>query len=135
MHVNEILFYMRFSVIIGVASETLNDWADEEAGLEAVQKILDSLDDIHALQDSYADEDILRDMLTDNRLCALLQVTVIVVLPCTVHTHIIFSLHRIKKNRVKEFFYLFVNQLYFVYCHIYFQICMRTHPHYIMINI
>lgn len=61
-------------VTIGIASETLNDWADEEAGLEAVQRVLDSLDDIHALQDEYVDDDVLRDMLTDNRLCALLQV-------------------------------------------------------------
>ncbi|XP_031630042.1 peripheral plasma membrane protein CASK isoform X2 [Contarinia nasturtii] len=61
------------SVTIGVASETLNDWADEEAGLEAVQRVLDSLDDIHALQDEFLDEDVLRDMLMDNRLCVLLQ--------------------------------------------------------------
>lgn len=61
-------------VTVGIASETLNEWADEEAGLEAVQRVLDSLDDIHALQDEYVDEDILRDMLTDNRLSALLQV-------------------------------------------------------------
>lgn len=60
---------------IGVASETLNDWADEEAGLEAVQRVLDSLDDIHALQDEYVDEHVLRDMLSDNRLSALLQVS------------------------------------------------------------
>lgn len=52
----------------------MNDWADEEAGLEAVQRVLDSLDDIHALQDEYVDEDVLSDMLCDNRLCALLQV-------------------------------------------------------------
>lgn len=62
------------AVTIGIASETLNDWADEEAGLEAVQRVLDSLDDIHALQDEYVDEDVLRDMLSDNRLSALLQV-------------------------------------------------------------
>lgn len=67
-------FFFQFAVTIGIASETLNDWADEEAGLEAVQRVLDSLDDIHALQDEYVDEDILRDMLTDNRLSALLQV-------------------------------------------------------------
>lgn len=55
--------------------------------MEAVQKILDSLDDIHALQDSYADEDILRDMLTDNGLCALLQVN---------------SINRIKNEKKKH---------------------------------
>lgn len=54
----------------------MNDWADEEAGLEAVQRVLDSLDDIHALQENdYVDEHVLRDMLSDNRLCALLQVS------------------------------------------------------------
>lgn len=63
-----------YVVTIGIASETLNDWADEEAGLEAVQRVLDSLDDIHALQDEYVDEYVLRDMLSDNRLSALLQV-------------------------------------------------------------
>lgn len=63
-----------WTVTVGIASETLNDWADEEAGLEAVQRVLDSLDDIHALQDEYVDEHVLRSMLTDNRLAALLQV-------------------------------------------------------------
>lgn len=71
---NSISFHLQ-TVTIGIASETLNDWADEEAGLEAVQRVLDSLDDIHALQDEYVDEHILRDMLSDNRLCALLQVS------------------------------------------------------------
>lgn len=69
-----IIIIIHLSVTIGVASETLNDWADEEAGLEAVQRVLDSLDDIHALQDEYVDEHVLRDMLSDNRLSALLQV-------------------------------------------------------------
>lgn len=59
---------------IGTASESLNEWADEEAGIEAVQKILDSLDDIHALQDNYIDPDLLRDMLRDNKLHDLLRV-------------------------------------------------------------
>lgn len=63
-----------FAVIVGIASETLNDWADEEAGLEAVQRILDSMDDIHALQDLYVDEDVISEMLVDGRLHALLQV-------------------------------------------------------------
>lgn len=65
---------MSSSVTIGIASETLNDWADEEAGLEAVQRVLDSLDDIHALQDLYVDDGVLHEMLTDPRLSALLQV-------------------------------------------------------------
>lgn len=65
-----------FSVTVGIASETLNDWADEEAGLEAVQRVLDSLDDIHALQDPYVDPDVLHSMLKDIKLHALLQVSV-----------------------------------------------------------
>lgn len=64
-----------FSVIVGIASETLNDWADEEAGLEAVQRVLDSMDDIHALQDLYVDKDVIDEMLSDTKLHALLQVT------------------------------------------------------------
>lgn len=63
------------SVTVGIASETLNDWADEEAGLEAVQRVLDSLDDIHALQDPYVDPDVLNGMLKDIKLHALLQVS------------------------------------------------------------
>ncbi|XP_037910081.1 peripheral plasma membrane protein CASK-like [Hermetia illucens] len=58
---------------IGTASESLNEWADEEAGLEAVQRILDSLDDIYALQDAFVDPEVLRDMLRDVKLHALLQ--------------------------------------------------------------
>lgn len=59
---------------VGTASESLNEWADEEAGLEAVERVLDSLDDIHALQDAYVDPDILNEMLRDDKLHALLQV-------------------------------------------------------------
>lgn len=80
--IHTLIVYIVFSILfrlqtvtIGIASETLNDWADEEAGLEAVQRVLDSLDDIHALQDEYVDEHVLRDMLSDNRLSALLQVS------------------------------------------------------------
>lgn len=62
------------TVVVGIAAETLNDWADDEAGLEAVQRILDSLDDIHALQDGFVDPDVLHDMLRDHKLHALLQV-------------------------------------------------------------
>lgn len=69
------------TVAIGTASETLNEWADEEAGIEAVQKILDSLDDIHALQDNYIDPDLLRDMLRDNKLHDLLRVRKIFLAP------------------------------------------------------
>ncbi|XP_055381359.1 peripheral plasma membrane protein CASK-like [Condylostylus longicornis] len=58
---------------IGTASESLNEWADEEAGLEAVQKVLDSLDDIYALQDAFIDPEVLRDMLRDTKLHQLLQ--------------------------------------------------------------
>ncbi|XP_055686221.1 peripheral plasma membrane protein CASK isoform X2 [Lutzomyia longipalpis] len=61
------------SMAVGTASESLNEWADEEAGLEAVQKVLDSLDDIHALQDLFVDPDVLRDILRDTRLHTLLQ--------------------------------------------------------------
>lgn len=60
---------------VGAASESLNEWADEEAGLEAVQKVLDSLDDIHALQDTYVDQDVLKDMLRDTKLHELLRVS------------------------------------------------------------
>lgn len=59
---------------IGNASEILNEWADEDAGIEAVQRILDCLDDIYALQDSHADPDVLRDMLRDTRLHQFLHV-------------------------------------------------------------
>lgn len=64
-------------MVVGIASETLNDWADDEAGLEAVQKVLDSLDDIHAMQDPYVDPDVLNGMLRDTKLHALLQVSCI----------------------------------------------------------
>lgn len=61
---------------VGTASESLNEWADEEAGLEAVQMVLDSLDDIHALQDAFVDQDVLIEMLRDVKLHALLQVII-----------------------------------------------------------
>ncbi|XP_040164457.1 peripheral plasma membrane protein CASK isoform X5 [Anopheles arabiensis] len=61
------------SMAIGAASESLNEWADEEAGLEAIQKILDSLDDIIALQDANCDPDMLAGMLRDVKLHELLQ--------------------------------------------------------------
>lgn len=67
-----LLFYI---VAIGTASESLNEWADEDAGIEAVQKILDTLDDVAALQDTEIDPDVLISMLRDNRLHALLQVS------------------------------------------------------------
>lgn len=63
------------AVAIGRASEILNEWADEEAGLEAVQRILDSMDDIHALQDPFVDVDVLNEMLRDTKLHELLQVS------------------------------------------------------------
>lgn len=63
------------AVQIGTASETLSEWADEEAGLEAVQKVVDSLDDIYALQDPLVEADVLRDILRDDRLHMLLQVS------------------------------------------------------------
>lgn len=47
---------------------------DDEAGLEAVQKVVDSLDDIYALQDPLVEPDVLRDILRDDRLHMLLQV-------------------------------------------------------------
>lgn len=61
------------SIQIGTASETLSEWADDEAGLEAVQKIVDSLDDVYALQDPLVEPDVLRDILRDDRLHMLLQ--------------------------------------------------------------
>lgn len=54
-----------------------NAVADEEAGLEAVQTVLDSLDDIHALQDAFVDQDVLMEMLRDVKLHALLQVNIV----------------------------------------------------------
>lgn len=59
---------------IGAASESLNEWADEDAGIEAVQKILDTLDDVAALQDTEIDPDVLISMLRDNKLHMMLQV-------------------------------------------------------------
>lgn len=52
----------------------LNEWADEDAGIEAVQRILDALDDVSALQDTQIDPDVLISMLRDGRLHGLLQV-------------------------------------------------------------
>lgn len=42
--------------------------------MEAVQKVVDSLDDIYALQDPLVEADVLRDILRDDRLHMLLQV-------------------------------------------------------------
>lgn len=61
-------------VAIGTATESLNEWADEDAGIEAVQKILDTLDDVAALQDTEIDPDVLISMLRDNKLHTMLQV-------------------------------------------------------------
>lgn len=69
-----LLFVFYQSVAIGAASESLNEWADEDAGIEAVQKILDTLDDIAALQDTQIDPDVLISMLRDNKLHMMLQV-------------------------------------------------------------
>lgn len=55
----------------------MTEWADEEAGLEAVEKVVDSLDDIYALQDPLVETDVLRDILRDDRLHMLLQVRVV----------------------------------------------------------
>lgn len=52
----------------------MSEWADEEAGLEAVQKVVDSLDDIYALQNPLVEQDVMRDILRDDRLHMLLQV-------------------------------------------------------------
>lgn len=70
------VYVLYILVGIGAAAESLNEWADEEAGQEAVQRVLDSLDDIHALQDAHVDQDVLIEMLRDVRLHALLQVLV-----------------------------------------------------------
>ncbi|XP_067618435.1 peripheral plasma membrane protein CASK isoform X1 [Eurosta solidaginis] len=61
------------SMPVASASDMLNEWADEEAGIEAVQRILDCLDDIYALQDSNVDPDVLREMLRDGRFHQFLQ--------------------------------------------------------------
>lgn len=60
--------------IATTSSDMLSEWADEEAGIEAVQRILDCLDDIYALLDAHVDSDVLRDMLRDTRLHQFLQV-------------------------------------------------------------
>jgi hypothetical protein len=68
-------FPLMFSLVaVGTASECLNEWADEDAGIEAVQKILDTLDDVAALQDNEVDPDVLISMLRDNKLHQMLQV-------------------------------------------------------------
>lgn len=59
---------------IGAASECMNEWADEDAGIEAVQRIADTLDDIAALQDPEVDPDVLISMLRDTKLHELLKV-------------------------------------------------------------
>lgn len=59
---------------VASASDMLNEWADEEAGIEAVQRVLDCLDDIYALQDSNVDPEVLLEMLRDGRLHQFLQV-------------------------------------------------------------
>ncbi|XP_054726001.1 peripheral plasma membrane protein CASK-like isoform X1 [Anastrepha obliqua] len=61
------------SMPVATASDMLNEWADEEAGIEAVQRILDCLDDIYALQDTNVDPEVLREMLRDGRLHQFLQ--------------------------------------------------------------
>lgn len=53
----------------------MNEWADEEAGIEAVQRVLDAMDDIHALQDPYTEPEVLMDMLQDDKLHELLHVS------------------------------------------------------------
>lgn len=67
---------MRCLVAVGTASESLNEWADEDAGIEAVQKILETLDDVAALQDTEIDPDVLISMLRDNKLHGMLQVNI-----------------------------------------------------------
>lgn len=64
--------------VIGSASELLNEWADEDAGIEAVQKITDTLDDIASLQDSQVDPDVLISLLRDTKLHMMLQVRFII---------------------------------------------------------
>uniref|UniRef100_U5ENN4 Peripheral plasma membrane protein CASK n=1 Tax=Corethrella appendiculata TaxID=1370023 RepID=U5ENN4_9DIPT len=61
------------SMAFGLVSDSLNEWADEDIGIEAIQIILDSLDDIIALQDPNVDQDLLMSMLRDVKLHALLQ--------------------------------------------------------------
>lgn len=67
---------LKFKIFLAVNVNT-DDWIDEEIGTEAVQKILDSLDDIVALQDPCVDINVLMSMLTDCRLHSLLQVRLI----------------------------------------------------------
>lgn len=74
MSLNKIFIWFYFTVPVASASDILNEWADEEAGIEAVQRILDCLDDIYALQDTNVDPEVLREMLRDGRLHQFLQV-------------------------------------------------------------
>ena len=74
---NQISFILNLKVPIGTASVFLNEWADEDAGIEAVQRILDALDDVSALQDQQIDPDVLISMLRDGRLHSLLEVELI----------------------------------------------------------
>lgn len=60
---------------VSLVNVNTDEWIDEEVGTEAVQKILDSLDDIVALQDPCVDINVLMTMLTDSRLHSLLQVS------------------------------------------------------------
>lgn len=68
--------FVLFLVTIGAASECMNEWADEDAGIEAVQRIADTLDDIAALQDPEVDPDVLISMLRDTKLHELLKVMI-----------------------------------------------------------
>lgn len=49
------------------------DWVDE-ACFAAVAKILESLDDIHVLQDPFADVEVMHSILQDKKLHELLEV-------------------------------------------------------------
>lgn len=62
------------SVFLNEASEALNEWADDEVSMKAVQQMVDTLDDIVALQEPDTDKVIVRDMMSDERLVTLLQV-------------------------------------------------------------
>lgn len=72
----EIIYIYFFTIVpVGTASEILGEWADEEAGIESVQRILDSLDDIYAIQDPQVDPDVLQNILYDKNMHQLLQVS------------------------------------------------------------
>ena len=91
MGLNTFSFCHSHTVQIGTASETLSEWADDEAGLEAVQKIVDSLDDVYALQDPLVEPDVLRDILRDDRLHMLLQVRAVLRTEVSVDVIVFFS--------------------------------------------